>query len=407
MQVAVADMAEPDDLEIRVMLADDGINLPQEGRNLADGDRDVVLVRRPVGNGLGDELAQLPQVLQLLLALAHHPVQHPALLHAVLEGRQRLVCHLLADRLELQQGIEGTIGVKRRRYITTGQYLGHGLVGEELESGQIQLALEGVQYRHDRVEVRRAQHHGGEVLGCPLQAHGGLHDEAQGAFGADEQLAQIVTGGVLHQALVQFQQLAGTGDHFQPGYPVAGHAVADHLDATGVGADIAADLAGAGGGEIHWVVQPLFLGELLQLGSDHARLAGHGAVVGIEIENAVHVVEGHHDLAIGGHRAGGQPGAAAGGGQRQFVFVGKAHHSLHILDAAGEDDGQRRRLELPGPVAAPIGQRLAVGTHLVGVKQRFQFLDDGFWGHGRSQTGFKLGLNRFHAARAVKKGRLC
>ncbi|MOA05883.1 hypothetical protein D3C78_1254930 [compost metagenome] len=100
-----------------------------------------------------------------------------------------------------------------------------------------------MQHRHDRIEVGGAEDHRGEVLRRALQAHGRLDHEAQGAFGADEQLAQVVAGGVLDQVLVQLQQLTLAGDHFQPGHPVAGHAVANHLDSAGIGADIAANLA--------------------------------------------------------------------------------------------------------------------------------------------------------------------
>ncbi|MNN22234.1 hypothetical protein D3C81_1355850 [compost metagenome] len=195
-------------------------------------------------DGFRQVLAQFPQVFQLGLALAHHPVQHPALLDAVLEGGQGFVGDLLGAGLELQQRIERAIGLERRRHIATAHDLGQALVGEELEGGQVELALEGMQHRHDRVEVRRAQHHGGEVARGAVQAHGRLDHKAQRALGTDEQLAQIVAGGVLDQVLVQFQQVALAGDHFQPGNPIAGHAVANDLDATGIGTDITADLAG-------------------------------------------------------------------------------------------------------------------------------------------------------------------
>src|SRR5690606_22287837 len=119
-------------------------------------------VWRPVADGFGDVFAQLPEVLQLLLALAHHAVDHPAFVDAMLEGRQGLVGTLLGGRLELQQRVEGRAGFERRWYVAAAEDLVQALVGEELEGGQVQLVLEGVQYRHDRVEIRRAQHHRGE-----------------------------------------------------------------------------------------------------------------------------------------------------------------------------------------------------------------------------------------------------
>ncbi|MNZ63900.1 hypothetical protein D3C78_820550 [compost metagenome] len=334
-----------------------------------------------MGDGLGDVLAQLPQVLQLLLALAHHAVQHPALLDAVLEGGQGVVGDFFRGGLELQQRIEGALGLERSRHVATAQHLGHGLVGEELEGGEVQLALEGVQHRHDGVEVRRAEDHGGEVLRRTIQAHGGFDHEAQGAFGADEQLAQVVAGGVLDQVLVQLQQVAGAGDHLQAGHPVAGHAVANHLDPAGIGADVAANLAGAGGSEVHRVVQALFLGEVLQLLGDHARLADHGAVELVEAEDLVHVVEGHHHLAIGRHGCGGQAGTAAGGHQRHLVLVGPADDGLHLLDALGEDDGAGRGGEMLGPVLAVGLQGGGVGQYLAGFNQGLQLFDQRSVGH--------------------------
>src|SRR5690606_25127571 len=128
----------------------------------------------------------------------------------------------------------------------------------------------------------------------------------------DEQLAQVVTGGVLDQVTVQLEDVAGAGDHFHAGHPVAGHAVADHLDAAGVGADVAADLAGAGGGEVHRVVQAFLFGGQLQLFGDHAGLATGGAVEFVDLEDLVHVVEGHDHFTVGGHRRGGQAGTPAG-----------------------------------------------------------------------------------------------
>ena len=243
MQIAVADVPEPDDLKIRVVLADDSIDIVQESRHLADRHGDIVLVGRPVGDGFRDEFAQLPQILQLLVALAHHAVNHPALLDAVLECRQRFVGYILVQRLKLQQGVERAIRLERRRHIAPAHDLGHRLVGKKLEGGQIQLALERVQHRHDGIEIRRAQDHRGEVLRRPLQAHGRFNNKAQRAFGADKQLAQIIAGGVLDQVLVQLQELAGTGHDFQASHPVARHAITDDLDAARVGADVAADIA--------------------------------------------------------------------------------------------------------------------------------------------------------------------
>ncbi len=239
--------------------------------------------------------------------------------------------------------------------------MGHGLVGEELEGGQVDVLLEGVQHLHDLAETGGAQHQGGQVPGRPGQAHGGLHHEPQGALRADEQVAQIVAGGVLDQPLVQVQQVAASGHHLEAGNPVPGHAVADHLDATGVGVDIAADLAGAGGGEIHRVEQALLLGEFLQLLGDQPGLHGDGPVVLVEVENLVHAVERHHQLAVGGHRRRRQAGAPAGRHQRQAVLIGDLDDLLDLLGGFRQHHGAGRRRPHLGPVHPVARRALRIG----------------------------------------------
>src|SRR3546814_14091465 len=74
-----------------------------------------------------------------------------------------------------------------------------------------------------------------DVCSSDLQAHSGFDHEPEGAFGADEQLPQIVASGVLDQVLVQFQQVTFTVDAFHAGYPVAGHAITNRSEERRVG----------------------------------------------------------------------------------------------------------------------------------------------------------------------------
>ena len=305
----------------------------------------------------------------------------------MLEGGQGRFGDFLGGGFEFQQGVERAIGFKGRWHVATGHDLGQGLVGEEFEGGQVQLVLEGMQHRHDRVEVRGAEDHCGEVLRRAVQAHGGFDDKAQRAFGADKQLTHVIAGGVLDQVLVQLQQLAGAGNHLQPSHPVAGHAVANHLDAASIGADIAANLAGAGRGEVHRVIQALVLGEHLQLLGHYTRLAHGRAVKFVEVENLVHVVEGHHHFTIGCHRASRQAGTATGRHQCDLVLIGPANDGLHLLDALGEGNRQRRWGEVLGPVLAVGIEGIGIGQHLAGLNQGLQLFDQRRVGHLRnSQT---------------------
>ena len=186
-------------------------------------------------------------------------------------------------------------------------------------------------------------------------------------------MAEVVAGGVLDQALVQVQQFALAGDHFQAGDPVTGHAVADHLDAAGIGADVAADLAGAGGGEIHRVEQALLFGEFLQLLGDDAGLYGDGAVELVEIQDRVHAIEGHYQLAIGGDGAGGEAGAAPGRHQVQTMLVGDFDDLLHFVSGFRQGHGAGCRCPYLGPVDPVALRAFLVGEAAI-AKQISQLL---------------------------------
>ena len=70
-------------------------------------------------------------------------------------------------------------------------------------------------------------------------------DHPERALGADEQVAQVVAGVVLAQALEAVPHLALRRDHFEAQAQVARIAVAHHLRAACVGAQVAANGAAA------------------------------------------------------------------------------------------------------------------------------------------------------------------
>jgi hypothetical protein len=72
---------------------------------------------------------------------------------------------------------------------------------------------------------------------------GGNHP--QRALRANEQVAQVVAGVVLAQTRQAVPDLALRGDHLQPQTQLAGVAVAQHLGAARVGAQVAANGATA------------------------------------------------------------------------------------------------------------------------------------------------------------------
>ncbi len=134
-------------------------------------------------------------------------------------------------------------------------------------------------------------------------------------------MAQVVTGRVLHEAVIQIEHGAGAGDHFQSGHPVARETVADHADAAGIRRDVAADLARPGRREVDRIEQAAFRRVVLQRLGNDAGLTPHDAIGFVEIENAVHAIERHDDLAVRCDRTARQSRSAAGRHERPAPLV--------------------------------------------------------------------------------------
>ena len=101
-------------------------------------------------------------------------------------------------------------------------------------------------------------------------------DDAERAFGADEQVAQIVAGIVLLQLRQPVQNAAVGQHHFEPERHLARHAIGQRGGAAGIGGEIAADGAASLRAE-RQRKQPVDLGgALLRDLQHHAGLAGHG-----------------------------------------------------------------------------------------------------------------------------------
>jgi hypothetical protein len=122
-----------------------------------------------------------------------------------------------------------------------------GEPAHDLEAGQAgaEVVVRQTQQRH-RVLERGHGRPGGEAdLGQRVELHRRGGDDAQRAFAADHQVAQVVTGVVLAQARQAIPDVALRRHHLQPQAQVAGIAVAHHLGAAGIGAQVAADGATA------------------------------------------------------------------------------------------------------------------------------------------------------------------
>ena len=122
-------------------------------------------------------------------------------------------------------------------------------LAHHLEAGQARAQVLVRQAQQgDRMVERRHRGPGRELRRRQrVELHGRGGDDAQRAFAADQQVAQVVAGVVLAQAAGAFPDLALRRDHFEAQAQVARVAVAHDLRAAGVGRQVAADGAAAFG----------------------------------------------------------------------------------------------------------------------------------------------------------------
>ena len=214
--------------------------------------------------------------------------------------------------------------------------------------------------------------------GEELERGGG--DDAERAFAADKELADVVAGGVFVQRGEVGEQAAVGQHHFQPEHQIARGAVAHHVQPAGVAGDVAADLAGAFAGEAERKQPPGLGSGFLHVLQNRAGFHGDGAVGQAEAADAVEPREVEQNAAVW-HRRAAQAGVAALRGNRHAVFRAPAHQLLHVFHAVGHHSGCR-----PANVAtAPVGEQRG------GVGNDFAFAEQGVQGL-RNMSGVHLGL---------------
>ena len=96
-----------------------------------------------------------------------------------------------------------------------------------------------------RLRIAHGEPGGGDVLGRRPQLQHRLGDDAERAFGAHEQVLEVVAGIVLLERAQAVPDVAVGQHDLEAHHEVARVAVAQHLHAAGIGREIAADLAGA------------------------------------------------------------------------------------------------------------------------------------------------------------------
>ena len=122
---------------------------------------------------------------------------------------------------------------------------------------------------------------------------------------------------------------------------VAGHAVADGAHATGIGPDVPAQrcrlLA-----RRHRVDEAEGRQLLVQLLEGHSGLNHGDLVLGVDLSDVVHPVEGHQDAVADRDGGAGQTGPAAPGDHGHASFIGPAKDLDDFPGRSGQHQGQRR-----------------------------------------------------------------
>ena len=192
----------------------------------------------------------MPELPGLRQAFGDHGVAYAALgqgsFKQTLELRTCMRFRFLVRALE--QHAKG--GAVMKRHFVLGKVLDHQTqrkLTHDFKAGQAgaQVLLRQTEQGHGFVH-RGNSGPGGQAScrqGVELERGGG--DDAQRAFAADVEVAQVIAGIVFAQARQAVPDLAGGGHHFEAQAEVACIAVAQHLRAAGVGGQVAAQGAAA------------------------------------------------------------------------------------------------------------------------------------------------------------------
>ena len=270
---------------------------------------------------------------------------------------------------------------RRQRLAQRGEALSHQVEREpvhHLEAAQAR-AEGGAREREQqdrRLERRQGRQRGEHRRRPRLQLHRRRGDDAERAFAADHQVAQVVAGVVLAQPREAVPDLAGGRHHLEAEALLAGVAVAQHLGAAGVGGEVAADGAAALGAEAEGEQQAGAGRRLLGVLQDAAGLDRHRHVRGIDAAHPVEPGQAQHQLLAAGvgHRTSDQPGVAALGDDGRAVLGAQLHHLRHLGRAAGPDDCQRLAAPALAPVDLPLPE-VVPGQHVAGADDAAQPLE--------------------------------
>ena len=170
-----------------------------------------------------------------------------------------------------------------------------------------------------------------------------FREDAQRAFGADEEAREVVAGHALQRARADVDDVALRQDDLEAGDVIARDAVLDRAQPAGAFGDVAAERGEIRAGGVGRIEQAAALHLGLEVADGDARLDGGDLVVVVHLEDAVHAPEVERDPAAGGHRAAGQPARRAARIDRRLLAVRQTQHAGDFLGGVRERDDIRQR----------------------------------------------------------------
>ena len=182
----------------------------------------------------------------------------------------------------------------------------------------------------DLVDRREGDQQGGPVLGAGQQLENDPGDDGQRTLGADQELCQVVAARGLDQLAAGLDDLTVGQHRFEPQDVVSGHSVLDRAHAAGIGGDVASQGGAALAGEDR-IDESLLASGLVELGEGHAGLHHRHVVLGIDLQDSIHALEGDQDASTAGYAGPRETGAVAPGGDRDASLVGQAQHPRDLL----------------------------------------------------------------------------
>ena len=177
------------------------------------------------------------------------------------------------------------------------------------------------------VDRGEADQHGARGLGLLQDAHGDLGDHAEQAFRAGHQAEQVVAVGV-EMLAAEADHVAVGQDQLQAQHVVGGEAVFQAVHAARVLGDVAADGAGDLRGGVGGVVEALVLDGLGDAEIGDAGLGGDGAVLVVDVEDAVELAQAQDDAVGERQGAAGERGAGAARDDLDLLGVAEAQDAL-------------------------------------------------------------------------------